>query len=77
MIFLFLFSCKQPLDTFSDLYVPCMHYGTYNIIMKNFSDNMDRYTCRNLAFACNEFSNLKWMYSDQDRLFIELRAWVE
>ena len=52
-----------------------MHYGTYNIWRTLVT--IWSYTCRNLDIACNEFSNLKWMYLDQDRLFIELRAWVE
>ena len=37
---MFLTSCKPPLDTFSDLFVRCLHYAYILEYTKTLSDNM-------------------------------------
>ena len=50
---LFLNSCKRPLDTFSDLYLSCVHYATKNI--RRTLVTTWNYRCRNLDIACNKY----------------------
>ena len=54
---LFLTSCKRPLDVFSNLYVRCVHYATWNIRRSLVATW--NYTCRYLDIACNELSSIK------------------
>ena len=68
---LFLTSCEQPDNTWSDLYVRYMFHCTYSI--RTFSDNMELHTY-SLEFACIVSSSVKYNVTrplpGRDRLWL-------